>query len=535
MDTDDKTKGTLSLEDQPEATETSIRQAGGFLGDKGKFELKISKAEVDRALDGIRVATEVEERYQEFQKRDREISLKIRGIQDPGQKGQSPASNIANNIMSGLRRPSSRAAGKNKRGFDPLVGAPIANDEAPSAAGGSDPAGGLKLENRNNPQNPNVPGRQDPSPGQSAPLAQRAQNPQEQENKSPHDPNQIRPVELPAVGGQAAVEANNKLDAEIKGVIAAANLALDAELMVGVTWVWAMSLPSFGAAVFLGAVVGDLLWAFKNSIIKKILIPLLHSDTLKQKEDEIAKEIKISRKVKLNILAMNGVILLLIFSFFLFLVTVLYAACSSSLSLPFRLTTDFGSVCKVLNETSVVSSFNNALNRVGTGASNIFTGPISTAEVREKISSAAARNGVPVCVLTVIVQKESGGRTTAVGHNSHLSSSDPPNFNNLQTLDLDWNYSHDVGVSQWNISARDADVWRDPETPSRNVFGQWYTLADFLNPDVALGLTARRMSEHTSRYGIREAFRRYNGSGPKAEAYADSALALYNQCVAQGL
>jgi hypothetical protein len=93
--------------------------------------------------------------------------------------------------------------------------------------------------------------------------------------------------------------------AEIKAVIAEASKMMNMALTQAANWVWGTALPSFGLSVLIGAVVGDFLWLFKTGIIKRFLNPLLKTQALKSKAEEIASQIKISSQVKFQILAMN--------------------------------------------------------------------------------------------------------------------------------------------------------------------------------------------------------------------------------------
>ena len=73
----------------------------------------------------------------------------------------------------------------------------------------------------------------------------------------------------------------------------------------------------------------------------------------------------------------------------------------------------------------------------------------------------------------------------------------------------------------------------DNNTPSRYIgfAGKFYTVADFLNPDISLDLTAKSMAGLLSSNGnnLQKAFGDYNGSGASGNYAADS-IKLYNIC-----
>ena len=111
------------------------------------------------------------------------------------------------------------------------------------------------------------------------------------------------------------VEAGEQnIDKAVKKVVTAGNQLLDAALMEGVSAVWLGAIPSFGISIIIGAVVGDFLWVMKNSLIMRILKPLLKTEALKNKAKEIAKQVKISAKIKANIASFNAIIAAAIFA-----------------------------------------------------------------------------------------------------------------------------------------------------------------------------------------------------------------------------
>ena len=120
------------------------------------------------------------------------------------------------------------------------------------------------------------------------------------------DPAQLTPSPRPRQGAQAAASLAETEEAF------AANQALDKVLLTGVVWVWGVAIPTFGLSVFLGAIVGDLVWLFKGWALNHIQ----RQKKLLSKFKDQNIQIELSRKVKLNIIAMNLVAVMLAFLIF---------------------------------------------------------------------------------------------------------------------------------------------------------------------------------------------------------------------------
>lgn len=204
----------------------------------------------------------------------------------------------------------------------------------------------------------------------------------------------------------------NKLTAErVKVITKEANRLLDAELMQGVALVWAAAIPSIGGTILIGAVLGDLLWIFKNTLIRTILRPMLSTDSLKQQGDVIAQQIKISNKVKLNILGMNLVVLAVQL---LVVLLVLLAICNT----PAKFVTYFtgqSQMCQYVNISNIASvitgnpssTINPPAGHVGNSAC-MFTnqGPASVANLSQSCFGPNAPEASAIAVA------ESGGIPT---------------------------------------------------------------------------------------------------------------------------
>ena len=177
---------------------------------------------------------------------------------------------------------------------------------------------------------------------------------------------------------------------------------------------------------------------------------------------------------------------------------------------------------------------------------------------KESIKKYSAQYGLETCVADTIVKKESGsGNPNAIGHdhtvppatkwagagdgkkasdsNAHdkFSLSSPPKHN------LDWKFSHGIGLTQVTIFPYKGGNWPNADTPARNEkelipggnASKWYYPKDLVNPDLSAEITVRKMVGDIKRTGsLRAAFKAYNGG----DAYADAAMKLYNQCKGGG-
>lgn len=175
-------------------------------------------------------------------------------------------------------------------------------------------------------------------------------------------------------------------------------------------------------------------------------------------------------------------------------------------------------------------------NTTGTG----YNGPISTGQWKDVISQSSQKYNIDTCIMTVVLEKESGGgNPNAIGHDNHNKSHDPFNINNPPLYGLDFgpsNYSHGIGITQVTIFPDSRERWPTPGIPSRTLYGHAYTIPELLNPNTSIELTAHIMADNLKSSGgdTRTAFRKYNGSGPRAENYATDAQRLFDQCKQKG-
>lgn len=367
--------------------------------------------------------------------------------------------------------------------------------------------------------------------------------------------------ELQDLQQQQAAEQQNRVaqalrqakidDESLKKVVKEANVALDSFLMEGVELVWAGAIETFGLTVLLGAIIGDFLWMFKGSIIKGVLKPLLRTEFLKKKAEQIAKQIKISVKVKLNIVAMNAIVAAAVMLLLFILLVFLWVGCNyppvvTKLSYKFSVVGLAGgaSICESLDNITNNFSFGGGSSGGG-GASDSWGSPdglLSTNQWTGQINQAAAKYSVDACILRVVVQKESAGQADVIGCDCAANGKPelcPAGARSKYYSGYPFNWdqcSYGIGLTQWTIyprsSSQNWNRWENSGTPSRNLFGdQYYYLNDFLNPQTSLDLTARAFKNYLAQSGgdVAGVFRAYMGGGAP-QSWVDQRMALYNMC-----
>ncbi len=226
----------------------------------------------------------------------------------PDGKNGPPRGVVRDRIAAGAGQ-AANELGRANEGLAPAL--PPKTDEQPGQAPEQEP--GLE---------PEAAAQKDGQPGEAGSADEKQENEEEaqaqQQQQAAQQQNQI-----------ASALRQAKLDDEsLKKVTKDANVALDKFLMEGVEMVWAGAIETFGLTVLLGAIIGDFLWMFKNSIIRGVLKPLLRTEFLKRKAEQIAKQIKISIKVKLNILAMNLIVAAAVMLVLFILFVLLWVGCN---------------------------------------------------------------------------------------------------------------------------------------------------------------------------------------------------------------
>lgn len=175
------------------------------------------------------------------------------------------------------------------------------------------------------------------------------------------------------------------------------------------------------------------------------------------------------------------------------------------------------------------------------------------------IRQAAAANNLPFCFLQAVVQKESSGDPAAIGHDHTAppppirrwqsasdgskaaeppgSAHDPFALSLAPRHNLDWNFSHGIGLMQITIFPYDAD-WIDVNTPAREMppgSGLKYTVRELiLDPAVSINAAAQYLAQLVRTFGgdYEQAAAAYNGSGPVAVRYGQDVVDRTNVCIA---
>lgn len=339
------------------------------------------------------------------------------------------------------------------------------------------------------------------------------------------------------------------LNAQLKEAETLANKAANTFLQRLANMVWGAAFPTFGLSLLAGAILGDFIWLAKNWVVKKALSAL----PLPKKLSHIdTKELQInfSLGIKLQILIWNIIVACLMALTLIFIISVLWGICNSWVTAYPAKALGLDPVCKMINQSSLGQGLS-SLRSSGTYTASYNTSGdlISTAKWTDAINTAAQSWNMDACVLRVVVQKESGGQENVIG--CDCAANGKPQLctdrskNYYSGYQFNWaQCSYGIGLTQWTIyqstyaNASVSDTanyfkrWQNASTPSRTPFGdQFYTVADFLNPQTSLGLTARNFSNLLSKNGgdVAAAFRSYAGPGAP-QSWIDDRMALYSLC-----
>ena len=237
-----------------------------------------------------------------------------------------------------------------------------------------------------------------------------------------------------------------------------------------------------------------------------------------------------------NFAYIAGIILI----FLLLMVTI----CNNPLYKVASLFSGQAKVCQYFDATNLGKAIGNKIVSNTTGSFQC-SGQYCTNQWDNQVQQYASAAGIDACVLKTVVEKESHGNPNAIGHDAHNGSQDPFQASQPPQYGLDWSHSHGIGLTQWTIFPQSgSNRWIDSNTPSISLTyllsshqSQWYTVADFLNPDISLQLTARRFAVNLTQnnenmsaaFGLLKAFGDYNGSGASG-TYAQDAVRLYSIC-----
>lgn len=421
---------------------------------------------------------------------------------------------------------------------------------------------------------------------QGSQNAQQAEEETEQQEQEEEEAQEAEAQALQERQRQEEEEAKADFEKAIKEAAELVNKLVDQVLSKGVTAVWMGAIETLGLTVLLGAIIGDCLWLLKRSIIKAeiklipgSLLDRLTQSTNRQKvalsraqvEEVIAKEIKFSRKVKLNILAMNALLGLLAFIFLAFF---LYVGCNYPVGkkpapIGYGLSTfglaGYGGICEN------VASFASALSSAGNGSLSqpaiAPAGVLSTGQYTQAIQQAAQNNQpADACALRVVVEKESSQKPDIIGcdcakngHPDYCLTKDPANY--YPGFPFNWNQcSYGIGLTQWTIYPNSQVPWCAAGQASRQLYGACYTVNDLLNPQTSIDLTAKSFAANMqtsasqagrpgsyTRADVENAFWKYVGDCrnsqstsctpqrlAKQQSLVDARMSLYDVCKANG-
>jgi len=187
--------------------------------------------------------------------------------------------------------------------------------------------------------------------------------------------------------------------------------------------------------------------------------------------------------------------------------------------------------------------------------------PLEVGKVDDAMARRIAQEaGVPYCVTKTVIAKESGGKTNAIGHDENVRgggvrartnfmssgkkfsgatfserdisasvfNDDKPPCSTQEDLCLDWRFSHGLGAGQ--ITPLPGSFC-NPSVASRKLSGQCLTAKQLMNPEtnLVIGMKMIKSGSHNGQ-DWRTGFKRYNGGGARAEAYADSAMRIFQNC-----
>ncbi len=160
-------------------------------------------------------------------------------------------------------------------------------------------------------------------------------------------------------------------------------------------------------------------------------------------------------------------------------------------------------------------------------------GPGATGQWSDLINQKARENNIEPCALQSVVQRESGGKADAIGHDAHNGHGDPLTGDEPRH-GLDWNHSHGIGLTQVTIFPLEHTYgqWQDSNTPSRKIGSTWYTVSDLLDPgeNMTAGAEYLAFCNNKCDGDYQCSFGCYNGAGTDS-GYAQAVNSMYEQCL----
>ena len=314
-------------------------------------------------------------------------------------------------------------------------------------------------------------------------------------------------------------------------------------------------MPSFGLTILAGAILGDILWAvgpkiFASSakviqwVIKKV--PALPPG-LKDKLDVKNLQLRLGWKAKAHIVAMNLVVIVLVFLFVVILIAVFWGICNSKITYLARQSYGLEPYCKSLEGGFVDRGLNSVTGGSGQFQASYNTpgGLMGTQSWTTQINTYAQKHNIDACILRVVVQKESAGIANVIGCDCRANGRGELCLEPATTrayysgYKFNWNAcSYGIGITQWTIfpiGGSGYKAWKDLSTPSRSIMNNWYTVNELLDPNTSLDLTAKYFGENLKKSNgdVRSAFVVYVGQSSQTERLVNDRMALYNLCKGQ--
>lgn len=286
--------------------------------------------------------------------------------------------------------------------------------------------------------------------------------------------------------------------------------------------------------------------------------------TLEKAGEKIIKK-TLFRILAPYLLAGLGILLILLFVLFLTVAT-LVAMCNAD-GFTGRLARGVSTVGSTLglipqDVCSALAGFSGVTEFIDRGS--FVSPPRGGADVKRwesLIRTAASTNRLPFCYLRSFLQKESSGDALAIGHDhtappppikrwqsssdgrkaTAKNAHDPFDISSLPKHNLDWDFSHGIGLMQITVFPYIHDLgkegWIDSNTPARKMGTKKYKLLELLDPETtinaAAGYVAQLLGQFSGDY--QKAAARYNGTGVRADAYGEEIIDLTNICEKTGL
>ena len=211
-------------------------------------------------------------------------------------------------------------------------------------------------------------------------------------------------------GGAAKTKKPN--NPELQKIIGLATKAANEPLLWIAGAIWVGALPTFGLSILLGALAGDILWAFKDKLFEMAAARFLPTPELKALSKDVVKQIKLSAAVKANIIAMNLAVVAVIGLTLIVLLATTVTLCNNPVFYGATWLTGYSNVCDAVKNVGS-----------GGGVGTVSGGPLNTNAGSGKCTPVASGPASVVSLQSTcfgqnaqqassIAGAESGGQTT---------------------------------------------------------------------------------------------------------------------------